>query len=260
MNKNHPFHLVSNSPWPLITSMGTLTFMMGMTSWMQNKQNLNMILGLMIMTLSSYQWWRDITRESSMQGEHTKKVTNMMKMGMILFITSEVMFFLSFFWSFFHASLSPSMEIGLKWPPKGINTFNPMEMPLLNTIILLASGSTITWAHHSMMLNKFKLTNKTLMLTILLGMMFSILQMWEYKQAMFTMADSIYGASFFMSTGFHGLHVMVGTTFILVCLLRNTKMLMNKNHHSSIEMAAWYWHFVDVVWLFLYISIYWWGK
>nr|WOW98988.1 cytochrome c oxidase subunit III [Cixiini sp.] len=260
MKKNHSFHLVTSSPWPLISSMGTLTMLMGVTSWMHSKDLINLYLGTFITILASYQWWRDISRESTFQGEHTLKVTKMMKMGMILFITSEIMFFSSFFWGFFHASLAPSIEIGLKWPPKGIETFNPMEMPLLNTIILLSSGATITWAHHSMILNKFKMTNKALMLTISLGFYFSILQSWEYSQSSFTLADSIYGASFFMSTGFHGIHVIVGTIFILICLLRNKNMHMTKYHHSGLEMAAWYWHFVDVVWLFLYLSIYWWGS
>nr|WOW98975.1 cytochrome c oxidase subunit III [Cixiidae sp.] len=260
MKKNHPFHLVTSSPWPLMASLGTLTMLMGVSSWMHSKETMYMFMGTIITALTSYQWWRDISRESTFQGEHTKKVTKMMKMGMILFITSEVMFFSSFFWSFFHSSLAPTIEIGLKWPPKGIMTFNPMEMPLLNTIILLSSGASITWAHHSMLSSKFKTTNKALLITILLGMYFSILQMWEYNQSSFTLADSIYGSSFFMSTGFHGIHVIVGTIFIYICLKRNKKMFMTKIHHAGLEMAAWYWHFVDVVWLFLYLSVYWWGS
>nr|WOW99001.1 cytochrome c oxidase subunit III [Oecleopsis sp.] len=260
MKKNHPFHLVTNSPWPIVSSMGILTMLMGLISWMHSKEIITMIVGTTISILSTYQWWRDITRESTFQGEHTLKVTKMMKMGMILFITSEVMFFLSFFWSFFHASLAPSMEIGMKWPPKGIECFNPTEIPLLNTVILLSSGASMTWAHQAIISNKLKKTKKALILTIIMGMIFSTLQLWEYIQAPFTISDSIYGSTFFMATGFHGLHVIIGTMFIIISTMRITNMHMTMNHHSGLEMAAWYWHFVDVVWLFLYISIYWWGS
>nr|YP_010484318.1 cytochrome c oxidase subunit 3 [Oecleopsis sinicus]UVV36479.1 cytochrome c oxidase subunit 3 [Oecleopsis sinicus] len=260
MKKNHPFHLVTNSPWPIISSMGILTMLMGLISWMHSKEIITMTVGTTISILSTYQWWRDITRESTFQGEHTLKVTKMMKMGMILFITSEVMFFLSFFWSFFHASLAPSMEIGMKWPPKGIECFNPMEIPLLNTIILLSSGASMTWAHQAIISNKLKKTKKALILTIIMGMIFSTLQLCEYIQAPFTISDSIYGSTFFMATGFHGLHVIIGTMFIMISTMRIMNMHMTMNHHSGLEMAAWYWHFVDVVWLFLYISIYWWGS
>nr|AWX92097.1 cytochrome c oxidase subunit III [Ugyops sp. APL-2018] len=258
MKKNHPFHMVTNSPWPILISMSTMTTLMGMIMWMQTKKMNTMLMGLSSTMIMSYQWWRDVTRESTFQGEHTKKVTKMMKTGMMLFIVSEIMFFLSFFWSFFHASLAPAIEIGMKWPPKGIKTFNPMEIPLLNTIILLSSGASITWAHHSMMLNKYKQTNKAMTITVILGIYFSILQTWEYTQSSFTMADSVYGSSFFMATGFHGLHVIIGTSFIVVCTMRSMKMHLTKSHHAGMEMAAWYWHFVDVVWLFLYMSIYWW--
>lgn len=260
MKKNHPFHLVTRRPWPLLASLGTITILIGITTWIHRKNLTNLTLGALINLLASYQWWRDVTREASFQGEHTFRVTKIIKIGIILFIISEVIFFSSFFWGFFHARLAPSIEIGIKWPPKGISTFNPIEIPLLNTIILLSSGATITWAHHNILLNKFKLTNKALLITVLLGIYFSILQRWEYKQSTFTLADSIYGSSFFIRTGFHGIHVIVGTIFILICLQRNKKILITKNHHSGLEIAAWYWHFVDVVWLFLYLSIYWWGR
>nr|UBS94009.1 cytochrome c oxidase subunit 3 [Oliarus cf. filicicola HI01081] len=260
MKKNHPFHLVTKSPWPITSSMGLMTMLTGTVSWMHEKNMIIMMLGTLITSISAFQWWRDIIRESTYQGEHTKKVTKMMKMGMILFITSEIMFFSSFFWSFFHSSLSPTIELGMKWPPKGILTFNPMEIPLLNTIILLSSGASITWAHQAMILNKYKKLNKIMLITIKLGLIFSTLQLWEYIQSTFTIADSVYGSTFFMATGFHGLHVIIGTLFILICSLRIMNMHISSKHHSGFEMAAWYWHFVDVVWLFLYIMVYWWGS
>nr|QXP99391.1 cytochrome c oxidase subunit III [Eoscarta assimilis] len=260
MKKNHSFHLVDNSPWPLTGSIGVMTLTSGMVMMFQ-KSNFNLlIMGMMIITLTMYQWWRDITRESTYQGLHTIKVTKMMKMGMMLFIISEVLFFMSFFWSFFHSSLVPTVEIGMTWPPKGISTFNPMQIPLLNTMILLSSGITITWAHHSLMEKNHLQTTQSLFFTIILGTYFSMLQAYEYYEATFTIADSIYGSTFFMATGFHGLHVIIGTTFIMITLMRHMMFHFSNIHHFGFEAAAWYWHFVDLVWLFLYISIYWWGS
>nr|YP_010990661.1 cytochrome c oxidase subunit III [Paravarcia deceptrix]WOW99105.1 cytochrome c oxidase subunit III [Paravarcia deceptrix] len=260
MKKNHPFHLVTKSPWPILSSINIMTMLIGMVMWNTKKEMNILIMGIIMTSLCSIAWWRDVTRESTFQGNHTIKVKKGIKMGMILFIVSEIMFFVSFFWSFFHSSLSPSIEIGMNWPPKSIKSFDPMEIPLLNTIILVSSGATITWAHQSLILNKYKKSNKTMILTIMLGIYFTILQKWEYSQSSFTIADSVYGSTFFMATGFHGLHVIIGTTFLLVSLMRNMKLHFSKNNHLGFEMAAWYWHFVDVVWLFLYLSIYWWGK
>nr|WOW98962.1 cytochrome c oxidase subunit III [Borysthenes sp. 2 WQW-2023a] len=260
MKKNHPFHMVTSSPWPILTSLTIFMTMNSTIEMFHNKNSTMMMLSMTTTITCLYQWWRDITRESSFQGMHTKKVNQMMKSGMILFIVSEVMFFSSFFWSFFHSSLSPSIEIGMNWPPKSIYSFNPMEIPLLNTIILLSSGMSITWAHNSILSNKFKLTNKATMITIIMGLIFTTLQWWEYTQSPFTISDSIYGSTFFMATGFHGIHVIVGTMFIFFSKMRNKNFQLTHNHHSGFEMAIWYWHFVDIVWLFLYISIYWWGK
>lgn len=207
-----------------------------------------------------YQWWRDITREGTFQGIHTNQVTLGLKIGIILFITSEVFFFISFFWAFFHRRLSPVIELGLIWPPIGINIFNPFQIPLLNTIILLSSGISVTWAHHRLINKNFNETYKRLLLTIILGIYFSFLQGYEYIDASFTFADSVYGSTFFIATGFHGIHVLIGTLFLFICFLRHNKFHFSKNHHFGFEAAAWYWHFVDIVWLFLYLSIYWWGR
>nr|YP_010990544.1 cytochrome c oxidase subunit III [Zanna robusticephalica]WOW98858.1 cytochrome c oxidase subunit III [Zanna robusticephalica] len=260
MKKNHPFHMVTKSPWPIINSINILTMLTGSVYWMHTKSMPIMITGLFLTTITSILWWRDITRESTFQGNHTKSVTKLLKTGMIMFILSEVMFFTSFFWSFFHSSLSPSIEIGMMWPPKSIKTFNPMEIPLLNTIVLISSGITVSWSHNNLLNNKYKQTITPLMLTIMLAMYFTILQKMEYSEAKFTIADSIYGSTFFLTTGFHGLHVILGTIFLTVSMMRISKMHLTKNHHFGFEASIWYWHFVDVIWLFLYISIYWWGK
>nr|UFK32194.1 cytochrome c oxidase subunit III [Agnesiella kamala] len=256
---NHPFHLVDKSPWPITGSVGLMTTLTGMAMWFHTGYMNSMMVGYMIIIMTMIQWWRDVTREASYQGLHSFKVVVSMKVGMMMFILSEVLFFLSFFWAFFHSSLSPSIEIGLKWPPLGIMTFNPMNIPMLNTMILLSSGITITWAHHALLKKNFDSMNKAMFITVLLGIYFSLLQLYEYIESPFCMSDSIYGSTFFLATGFHGIHVIIGTIFILVSAKRNLNLHMSKNHHVGFEASAWYWHFVDVVWLFLYMSIYWWG-
>nr|QLY89752.1 cytochrome c oxidase subunit III [Notidobia ciliaris]QNV11743.1 cytochrome c oxidase subunit III [Notidobia ciliaris] len=258
-HSNHPFHLVNYSPWPLTSALSAMIMMSGMISWFHQYNSNLLMLGLTLLIISSYQWWRDIIRESTLQGLHTLKVLMGMKMGMILFIISEVFFFLSFFWTFFHSSLSPTLEIGLYWPPIDIIPFNPFQIPLLNTIILLTSGITVSWAHHSILENNLTQSIKNLMITIILGIYFTLLQAYEYYEASFTMTDSVYGSVFFIATGFHGLHVIIGSMFLFVCLLRMINLHFSSNHHYGFEAAAWYWHFVDIVWLFLYISIYWWS-
>nr|YP_011004682.1 cytochrome c oxidase subunit 3 [Yunleon longicorpus]WPT28322.1 cytochrome c oxidase subunit 3 [Yunleon longicorpus] len=258
-HSNHPYHLVDYSPWPLTGALAALATTAGMVKWFHQYDMSLLMLGNMIMILTMIQWWRDVVRESTLQGLHTSNVISGLRWGMILFIISEVFFFVSFFWAFFHSSLSPSVELGMLWPPAGIIPFNPLEIPLLNTVILLSSGVTITWAHHSLMNNNYTQTAQGLFFTVLLGIYFSMLQMYEYIEAPFTIADSVYGSTFFVATGFHGLHVLIGTTFLMICLIRHINFHFSANHHFGFEAAAWYWHFVDVVWLFLYISIYWWG-
>nr|AVN68347.1 cytochrome c oxidase subunit 3 [Euphyllodromia sp. Z257] len=259
MLNNHPFHLVNQSPWPLMGALGAMITMMGMIMMFHQYNLLLLLIGMTIMILTMIQWWRDIVRESTYQGLHTYMVIKGLRWGMILFIISEVFFFISFFWAFFHSSLTPTIDIGSNWPPIGIDPFNPLQIPLLNTTILLSSGLTVTWSHHSLLENNFNQTLQALFFTVLLGIYFTILQAYEYNEAPFTIADSIYGASFFMATGFHGLHVIIGTLFLFVTLSRHMNMHFSSKHHFGFEASAWYWHFVDVVWLFLYISIYWWG-
>nr|YP_010411409.1 cytochrome c oxidase subunit III [Agrilus sichuanus]URN73055.1 cytochrome c oxidase subunit III [Agrilus sichuanus] len=260
LHKNHPFHLVEVSPWPLYGALSAMTLMSGLIKWFHQQQENLFLMGILITLMIMYQWWRDTTREGTFQGLHTITVAVGLRWGMILFIVSEVFFFISFFWGFFHSSLSPAVEIGAIWPPKGINPFNPLQIPLLNTLILLSSGITVTWAHHALMENNFKQSVQGLLLTVILGFYFTALQGYEYLESPFSIADAVYGSSFFMATGFHGLHVIIGTTFLLVCLLRQNNNHFSPTHHFGFEAAAWYWHFVDVVWLFLYVSIYWWGS
>nr|YP_010879043.1 cytochrome c oxidase subunit III [Batracomorphus rinkihonis]WHE42695.1 cytochrome c oxidase subunit 3 [Batracomorphus rinkihonis] len=256
---NHKFHMVNNSPWPILTSMSMFTFAMGTVMWMHKTEINTMLMGFIMMILTSFQWWRDITRESTFQGNHNKKIIMMMKWGMMLFILSEILFFTSFFWTFFHMSLSPSIEIGLNWPPLGIEPMKPMNIPLLNTIILISSGISITWAHHSIMIKMYNQTMKSMLITILLGLYFSMIQLYEYMECSFTISDSVFGSTFFLMTGFHGIHVIIGTMFLITSTLRMKSLHFSSNHMVGFESSAWYWHFVDVVWLMLYMSLYWWG-
>nr|YP_009509637.1 cytochrome c oxidase subunit III [Curtonida isos]AUN45054.1 cytochrome c oxidase subunit 3 [Curtonida isos] len=256
---HHTYHLVDMSPWPLTGSISAMMLTTGLVKWFHHFNMDLLLLSLLATILTMIQWWRDVTREGTYQGLHTNTVLNGLRWGMILFIVSEVLFFFSFFWAFFHSSLSPAVEIGLTWPPKGVNPFNPFQIPLLNTIILLSSGATVTWAHHAIMESNHKQATQSLAVTVILGLYFTALQAYEYIEASFTIADSVFGATFFVATGFHGLHVIIGTTFLFICFYRLYMCHFSSGHHFGFEAAAWYWHFVDVVWLFLYIFIYWWG-
>lgn len=260
IKSNHTFHLVDQSPWPLTGAIGALLLTRGLAKWFNSLSPIIFLFGNLILILTCVQWWRDITRERGFQGLHTKRVAEGMRWGIILFITSEVLFFFSFFWAFFHSSLAPTIEIGLIWPPAGISPFNPAQVPLLNTLILLGSGVTVTWAHHSLINANHTQTLQGLLITVTLGGYFTCLQAIEYWEASFTIADSAYGSTFFIATGFHGLHVIIGSIFLLTCLCRHSARHFSASHHFGFEAAAWYWHFVDVVWLFLYITIYWWGS
>nr|APQ47869.1 cytochrome c oxidase subunit III [Cheumatopsyche brevilineata] len=258
---NHPYHLVNFSPWPLTSALGTMIFMLSMTKWFKEFQlNWFILIGFTIIILSMIQWWRDVIRESTFQGIHTFKVNLNMRWGMILFIISEVFFFISFFWTFFHSSLSPNIELGSLWPPMNINVFNPFHIPLLNTLILLTSGISITWSHHCLLENKLNQSIQSLIITILLSFYFTSIQIYEYFKAPFSIADSVFGSIFFVATGFHGLHVIIGTIFLITTLFRMIKNQFSMTHHFGFEAAAWYWHFVDVVWIILFTFMYWWEK
>ena len=239
--------------------MGAISLTTGIVVFFHLRKSLLLIESIILLILIRAQWWRDVSRERRTQGLHTIIVQRGLRWGVILFIISEVILFFSFFWAFFHRRLSPGIEIGCQWPPLGIIAINPFSVPLLNTIILLRSGATVTWRHHSLIENNHDECYSSLIYTIILGVFFTLVQLLEYIEASFRFADSVYGRSFFIITGFHGIHVLVGTLFLSVTLLRLIKGELSINHHLGFEAAAWYWHFVDVVWLFLYICVYWWG-
>jgi len=253
----HSFHLVERSPWPLIRALRAFMLTSSLIILMHINMTIILLISIIFIFLIIFQWWRDITREATIQGYHTFLVKNGIKWGITLFIIREVLFFFRFFWTFFHASLSPDLELGNSWPPCRVQPFNPYLIPLLNTTILLSSGVTVTWTHHSILKKKYSNAIIRLLLTIILGVYFSYLQILEYLEASFSISDSIYGATFFVATGFHGLHVLIGSIFLIINIIRIYLGHIRKTHHFSFEAAAWYWHFVDVVWLFLFTFIYW---
>lgn len=263
---DHDYHILPPSPWPFVGGVSALVLAIGAVVWMHGGAWVWFGLGLLGVLYTMTMWWRDVVRES-IAGDHTPVVSLHLRYGMILFIASEVMFFVAWFWAYFDASLFPgpieqpmrAELLGGVWPPQGIETFDPWHLPLMNTVILLTSGTTVTWAHHAMIHGDREGVKQGLALTIALGVLFSIVQVYEYSHAHFDFSGHIYGATFYMATGFHGFHVFVGTVFLAVCLARVLKGQMTAQKHFGFEAAAWYWHFVDVVWLFLFVAIYVWG-
>lgn len=255
--QEHPYHLVDPSPWPLVSSFAAGGMAVGAILYMHNGLMWPMFAGLAAVLLCMFMWWRDVVREAESGKHHTPIVQIGLKYGMILFIMSEVMFFAAFFWAFFNASLFP---VGGTWPPEGITTFDPFHLPFLNTLILLLSGTTLTWSHHALIVGNRKEFLQGLLWTVILGLIFTALQVVEYMHAPFGFTDGIYASTFYLATGFHGFHVIVGTIFLAVCYFRGLAGHFTEDHHVGFESAAWYWHFVDVVWLFLFVSIYWWGQ
>ncbi len=288
--KYHDYHLVNPSPWPFVGSFSAFVMMLGAVAWMKSGDGgvfglqgpWVFIAGFAGILITMFGWWRDVVNEAEHEGHHTPVVQLHLRYGMILFIASEVMFFVAWFWAYFDVSLFPAAVetlpgtdtvvgmvdrntvTGGQWPPvpaegKFGSTFDPWHLPLVNTLILLTSGTTITWAHHALQHGDRKGLIWGLVLTIALGMLFTSLQVYEYMHADFSFAGHIYGSTFYMATGFHGFHVVVGTIFLMIILARALMGHFTPKHHFGFEAAAWYWHFVDVVWLFLFVSIYVWG-
>jgi len=257
MNK-HPFHIVSPSPWPFLSSCATL----GLVSSFLFKLKFRdfdvffVVLTLLVLLFLAALWWADIIRESTFQGLHTIRVQSLLRSGMFLLIVSEIFFFLGFFWAYLHCGLSPNIELGSSWPPLGVQPLCPFSVPLLNTLLLLTSGATVTWSHHCLISSDLFTCFTSLSLTILLGVGFTLLQGYEYLECSFTIADSAYGSCFFLATGFHGLHVLLGTLLLLVMLVRVSSLHFTFSRHLGFVFACWYWHFVDVVWILLYLIIY----
>ncbi|MDE2011298.1 MAG: cytochrome c oxidase subunit 3 [Alphaproteobacteria bacterium] len=290
----HDYHLVDPSPWPVLGSIGAFTMLLGAVFWMNsdngpfwglqvNGQPWVFVAGTVLVLYTMAGWWRDVIRESVVRHDHTPVVKLGLRFGMVLFIASEVMFFVAWFWAYFNSAIFPH-DVGLSgWPPSGVITLDPWHLPLLNTLVLLCSGTTVTWAHHALLHNDRKGAIQGLLLTVALGLSFSCIQAYEYMHAPFTFGfngaalapltdaahvnlsnsmgalDAIYGSTFFMATGFHGFHVIVGTIFLIVCLGRAIAGQFTPDRHFGFEAASWYWHFVDVVWLFLFSCIYVWG-
>jgi len=261
-NNRHLYHILERSPWPLAVSLSVFLLVSGVVSFMHRVEYgaLLLLIGLFSLFYSMYVWWRDIVREATYRGDHTIIVQRGLKIGFILFTGSEVMFFLGFFWAYFASSLSPSIFLGAVWPPINIHPLNPWGVPVLNTVILLLSGISITWAHFSILSNKYDEGVMAFCITIFLAIVFTGLQVGEYFMAPFNISDSVYGSAFYSLTGLHGLHVIIGTIFISVSFARFLLGHFTSSHHIGFELASWYWHFVDVVWLFLFVFIYIWGS
>jgi len=288
--KHHDYHLVDPSPWPLIGALSVFAMACGAIVWMKTAQGgvfgmqgpWLFFAGLAGVLGTMFGWWRDVMFEGVYKHDHTPIVQLHMRYGMILFIASEVMFFVAWFWAYFDVSLFPgdvqTIQDGLKvgitgrtdilggqWPPVPTadgtfrHTFDPWELPLFNTLVLLTSGTTITWAHHALLHGDRKGMLRGLALTILLGIIFTSCQAYEYSHAPFKFGGHVYGSTFFMATGFHGMHVIIGTIFLIVVFFQARAGHFTPKQHFGFEAAAWYWHFVDVVWLFLFASIYVWG-
>jgi len=297
----HPFHILTPSPWPFLAACNVFVFLLGVALSLHNffLGRFLITIGLLSLIYSLFCWWSDILFEATYLGQHTKRIQIGLRYGMLLFILSELMFFVSFFWAFFHSSISPSIQIGAIWPPYGIEAMKPWGLPLLNTFLLLSSGFFATMAHHSIKMygytnkktnfllnfslqkdinnfdffqykyqylkNLTKLSNynsiyKNFLYAICLGLIFTFVQAYEYKIAPFTFSDNVYGSVFFMATGFHGLHVIIGTTFLIITCYRFFNGAFLGRFFFGVDAAVWYWHFVDVIWIFLFICIYWWGS
>ncbi|ODT69083.1 MAG: cytochrome B562 [Pelagibacterium sp. SCN 63-23] len=267
IEKNHDYHMVEPSPWPFVMSVSVFVMVIGGIAWMQAWTPWVFFIGLAGVLYTFYAWWADVVKEANNGVDHTPVVQMHHRYGMMLFIASEVMFFVAWFWAYFDGFFrNDDVEqytrfetTGGQFPAMGIELFDPFHLPLFNTLILLTSGTTVTWAHHALLEGDRKGLRWGLALTVALGVLFSIVQAIEYTNAGFSFTGNLYGATFVMATGFHGFHVLIGTIFLAVCLIRAERGDFTPQRHLGFEFAAWYWHFVDVVWLFLFASIYVWG-
>jgi cytochrome c oxidase subunit 3 len=257
-----PYHLPDPSPWPIIGALGGFLTLFGIVLAAHYGSYIMLVIGVLVVVTTMFFWWRDVVRESRTPGAHSPIVRLSLRYGMTLFIGSEVMFFVGFFWAYFNFLIFPETQGDGQtvWPPSTIHTFDPFHLPFLNTMILLLSGTTVTWAHHALLEGNRRDLLRGLGITILLGMAFTLCQAIEYSNAPFKFnGGGVYPSTFFLATGFHGFHVIVGTVFLIVCWFRARANQFTPERHFGFEAAAWYWHFVDVVWLFLFTCIYWYG-
>ena len=258
----HPFHLVDNSPWPIFTSFTLFGLAMNSALTMHGYIGTSLWVVLNIITLFyvMFLWFRDIVSEGTYLGNHTVEVRNGINLGFILFIVSETLFFIGIFWAFGHSAIAPTVEIGAIWPPLGIEAIGPTDLPLLNTLLLLSSGATLTYSHHYLINGNRYHALLGLFITIASAVIFMICQYIEYITSSFTIADGVFGSVFYMGTGFHGLHVLVGIIMLSISYWRIWNYHSTKTHHLGFHTSVLYYHFVDVVWLFLFILFYWWGS
>jgi cytochrome c oxidase subunit 3 len=261
--KNHDYHILTPSIYPFLGAAAAFVMLFGAVQWMHDSGPWMFLIGFAAVLYTMYGWWAETVKENK-AGDHTPVVRIGLRYGLILFIMSEVMFFSAWFWTFFKHAMYPMGEMSPLqdgvWPHAGSETFDPWPLPLINTLILLCSGCAATWAHHALVHEENRQDMKWgLIIAIALGALFTVFQAYEYGHAAFGFSGNIYGATFFMATGFHGFHVLVGTIFLFVCLMRVYAGHFTAANHVGFEAAAWYWHFVDVVWLFLFAAVYIWG-
>ena len=256
----HPFHLVAQSPWPLSISWTLFFTAIGAVLFMQGYGGKLLSLGFLLTISVMYLWFEDVAAEGSLNGDHTKQVKKGLILGFYLFLVSEIFAFFSVFWAYFHSSLVPAVEIGSVWPPLGVTPLNPFAIPLLNTFLLVSSGAFITYGHHALIAGKRTDAIISIIITVILAIIFTGLQYYEYNESSFTIADSVFGTTFYASTGLHGFHVIIGTIFIGVAFIRIINYQLTNKHHNGFESSILYWHFVDVVWLFLFVAVYFWGN
>jgi cytochrome c oxidase subunit 3 len=257
----HPYHLVDQSPWPIALSAVLLSLTISAVLSFHGYPMGEFLLfcSFILLNWGMSLWFKDVITEASFLGAHTDKVQKGLSLGVALFIISEVFFFLSIFWAYFHSSLAPAIEIGSEWPPKGIEPVNASEVPTANTVLLLSSGSAVTVTHHSLVDRLIDWANNGSVATLFMAVFFTVLQGMEYFNVSYTITDSVFGSTFYMGTGFHGLHVIIGTLFLLVGAVRIYSYQVTNTHHVGVESGILYWHFVDIVWLFLFGAVYFWG-
>ncbi len=261
--KNHDYHILAPSTWPLLGAIAGFVMLFGAVLWMHDITPFLFLGGFVATLYVMFGWWRDVVLESRI-GDHTAVVRIGLRYGFILFIMSEVMFFAAWFWSFFKHAIYPMNEyVGSTYVPPEIYQVDAFHLPLINTLILLLSGCAVTWAHHALVHeNNRKDLIAGLAISIVLGIAFTALQAYEYAHLLhegWVFGGDKFFSNFFMATGFHGFHVIIGTIFLGVCLIRAIKGDFTPEQHVGFEAAAWYWHFVDVVWLFLFFAVYVWG-
>jgi len=256
--RKHPFHILPPSPWPLVASVGAFLMALGGAHMMHGEPPWLLALGVAVVVFTMFGWWRAVICEGYHEQSHTSAVQRGLRMGMALFIASEVMFFVAFFWAYFHNALHVSPVVAGQWPPEGIEPLHAVGLPLINTSILLLSGVVLMWGRHGLLHGRRRQAVGGIAGAALLGALFLILQAIEYGEAAFAFRSGIYASTFYMATGFHGFHVFVGTCALLVMAVRCSRGTLSPDHHLGLEAAEWYWHFVDVVWLFLFVFFYVW--